>query len=355
MDLLDESRYRPFRTLRARSAPVDVSIVVPLYNEEANIDELHAEIIDVLSGDSRLHELIYVVDGCSDGTAERLRRASRGDPRVLIVELARRFGQTAALACGFRCARGRLIVPMDGDLQHDPRDIPRLVEKLESSSVHDVVSGWRRNRKDRLFTRRLPSKIANFIIRRLTRTPEVHDFGCTLKSYRREVLEGIELHGELHRFLPAICKWQGARITEIEVNHRHRRRGRSKYGLRRTFKVLLDLITVKFLGDYLTKPIYFFGKAAFCTLAASLASLGLAVAQKLGFLTRVPVPLNRNVLVLFSMMLFLMAFLLVMMGVLSELLVRIYHQMDRGSYPKVRRMTRGDEVEDTPPRDVLGE
>ena len=337
------------------AASIDLSIVVPLYNEEANVDELHAEILDVLASDPRLHEVIYIVDGCSDDTAERLRRASRGDSRVLIVELARRFGQTAALACGFRHARGRIIVPIDGDLQHDPRDIPRLVEALESSSNLDVVSGWRRNRKDRLITRRLPSRIANHLIRRLTRTPEVHDFGCTLKAYRREVLERIELHGELHRFLPAICKRQGARITEIEVNHRHRRRGRSKYGLRRTFKVLLDLLTVKFLGDYLTKPLYFFGKAAFCTLAASLASLGFAVAQKLGHLTATPVPLNRNVLVLFSMMLFLVAFLLVMMGVLSELLVRIYHQTDRGSYPRVRSITRGDEIEDAPQAGVDGD
>jgi hypothetical protein len=202
-----------------------------------------------------------------------------------------------------------------------------------------------------LFTRRFPSAVANRLIRYVTRTPEVHDFGCTLKAYRREMLEHIQLHGELHRFLPAICKWQGARVSEIEVNHRQRRHGRSKYGLRRTFKVLLDLITVKFLGDYLTKPLYFFGKAAFLTLGGSLLSLATAVAQKFGHLTTSPVPLNRNVLVLFSMMLFLMAVLFIMMGVLSELLVRIYHRTERSTFYRVRRVTAGgtDPVDSSQP------
>jgi hypothetical protein len=184
----------------------------------------------------------------------------------------------------------------------------------------------------------------------VTRTPEVHDFGCTLKAYRREMIDHTQLHGELHRYLPAICKWQGARVTEVEVHHRPRVHGRSKYGLRRTFKVLLDLITVKFLGDYLTKPLYFFGKAAFWSMGVSVLSLGMAIAQKLGYFTTSPVHLNRNVLVLFAMMLFLLAVLFIMMGVVSELLVRIYHQTERSSFYRIRRVTTGDSSDLDPDR-----
>lgn len=321
---------------------VDVSIVVPFYNEQENVEAFYREVAAVMDAGLYRYELIAISDGSTDGTGPMLRDLAAKDPRLTVVELTRNFGQTAAMAAGFDHARGRVIVPIDGDLQNDPADIPRLVDKLDEDGREpgrwDIVSGWRRNRQDKAFSRRLPSMIANRIIRKLTWTPEVHDFGCSLKAYRREVLEDVKIYGEMHRFLPAICKWRGAKVTELVVNHRPRIHGRSKYGLKRTFKVMLDLLTVKFLGDYLVKPIYFFGKlAAMCVLTGMMVSV-LAVVQKFGYLTEhgVPVRLNNNVLVLFAMMVTLLAVMFLMLGVLSELMVRIYHEsQDRKPY-KVR-------------------
>ncbi len=323
--------------------PVDVSIVIPVYNEEGNVVSLYRELVAVADRDARGYEFIFVDDGSYDRTGELLRDVAGDDPRVTILELTKRFGQTAALAAGFHHARGRVIVPMDGDLQNDPADVPRLVAQLDEPPGWDIVSGWRKSRQDKLWTRRLPSMIANRFIRQLTWTPEVHDFGCTLKAYRREVLEDVRLYGEMHRFLPAICKWRGARVTEMVVNHRPRHAGTSKYDLRRTVKVMLDLLTVKFLGDYLTKPLYFFGKLTLITSIVSFTALGIALFQKFAYLTPSgePIRLNNNVLVLFAMMTFLMAVMFVMMGVISELLVRIYHEsQDRRPF-KIRRTTRG--------------
>ena len=323
-------------------AEIEVSVVIPVLNEKDNVAAVYREVTEVLSAEIPSYELIFVDDGSSDDTLERLRAAAGDDPKMTVIELNRRFGQTAALAAGFRQARGRLIVPMDGDLQNDPRDIPRLVAKIDEPPGWDLVSGWRKDRKDSFLKRRLPSILANRLIGRFTRTRQVHDFGCTLKVYRRSVLEDVRLYGEMHRFLPAICKWGGARVTEEVVNHRPRIHGSSKYDLRRTAKVLLDLVTVKFLGDYLTKPLYFFGKAAIVTVGVSFLSVGMAVLQKFGyFVGEKPLPLNRNVLVLFGMMLFLMSIMFIMIGVLSELLVRIYHETQSGVSYKLRRVTRG--------------
>lgn len=320
---------------------LDVSVVVPLLNEVSNTKQLYEELDGVLRGLKRSYELIFVDDGSSDGTADRLRALTGHDPNCLVIELRRNFGQTAALAAGFKAARGQVIVPIDGDLQNDPADIPALLARLEEPPGFDVVSGWRRRRHDKLLTRRLPSQAANWIIRWLTNTP-LHDFGCTLKAYRREALEEVKIYGEMHRFLPVIARWRGARLTEMVVNHRPRVHGATKYGLRRTIKVMLDLITVKFLGGYLTKPLYFFGKAALLSATTSFAALAVALFQKFGFLTTDgPLNLNRNVLVLLSVMLFLMTVMLIMMGVVAELLVRIYHEsQDRAIY-KIRRTTRG--------------
>lgn len=332
------------RETRAKSTarqPLDVSIVIPMLNEEENVVAMYTEIVEVMGQTGLTWEVIFVDDGSHDRSVARLRTAAAGDPHVTIIEFARRFGQTAALAAGFRAAGGRYIVPMDADLQNDPRDIQRLIDKLEEAPGYDVVSGWRKNRQDKLLSRRLPSVLANRLIGRLTWT-KIHDFGCTLKAYRREALDGVELYGEMHRFLPAICKWRGARVAELVVNHRPRLHGNSKYNLRRTIKVLLDLVTIKFLGDYLTKPLYFFGKLGIISLAGSLLSLGIAIVQKFGALTFTgeALNLNRNVLVLFSMMLFLMTIMFIMIGVMSELLVRIYHE-SQGKLPyTVRRVTR---------------
>jgi glycosyltransferase involved in cell wall biosynthesis len=320
---------------------IDVSIVIPMLNEQENVAALYREITDVMDGGNYSWEVIFVDDGSTDGTVPTLKQAVHGDPRVSIIQLARRFGQTAALGAGFQHAIGQYIVPLDADLQNDPRDIARLIAKLQESPGYDVVSGWRKDRQDRFFTRRLPSIIANWIIARLTWT-RIHDFGCTLKVYRREALEDVQLYGEMHRFLPAICQWRGARVAELVVNHRPREFGTSKYGMRRTIKVMLDLMTVKFMGDYLSKPIYFFGKLGLMTLAVAFVTIGIALMQRMGWLGvgGEPIHLNRNVLVMLGMMLCIMSVFIIMMGLLSELLVRIYHESQNIRPYRIRHVRR---------------
>ncbi|MEM9414658.1 MAG: glycosyltransferase family 2 protein [Planctomycetota bacterium] len=324
---------------------VDVSVVVPLMNEEDSIVELYHEIAAMADAQSLHYEVVFVDDGSSDQTIPRLAEATHDDDRVSIVQFTKNFGQTAAMAAGFAYANGAVIVPMDGDGQNDPADIPRLVAKLDDGEGWDIVSGWRKDRKDKMMSRRLPSLIANRIVKKMTWTTEIHDFGCSLKAYRAEVLEDVRLYGEMHRFLPAICKWRGARITEEVVHHRPRTAGVSKYGLKRTIKVLLDLITVKFMGDYLAKPIYFFGKLAGFFMLVAFLSLVWAVFNKFGLLLidgDEPVNLNRNVLLIFSMMTALISVMMLMMGVLSELMSRVYHEsQDRRPY-KVRRVITPD-------------
>jgi glycosyltransferase involved in cell wall biosynthesis len=288
------------------------------------------------------YEVIIVNDGSDDGTASELKKAIQNDPRFTVVELYTSFGQSAALSAGFHMARGKIIVPMDGDLQNDPHDIPKLIAQLDKPPGYDIVSGWRKNRQDKRFTRRFPSLVANALIRRLTWCNGIHDFGCMIKAYRREALSDVHLYGEMHRFLPALCHWRGARLSELVVNHRPRVAGTTKYGLKRTLKVLFDLLTVKFLGDYLTKPLYFFGKLAMLTMLISLLSVGVAVAQKFGYLTEygVPVMLNNNIFVLFAMMMFITTGMLMMAGVISELLIRIYHESQNRPPYKVRQIIR---------------
>jgi glycosyltransferase involved in cell wall biosynthesis len=327
---------------------VDVSVIVPLLNEEDNIAALYKEMARVLDRDWRRYEFLFIEDGSTDRTFSELRRAAEDDPRVTIIQFTRCFGQTAALAAGFARARGWAIVPIDGDGQNDPADIPQLVQRLEDEQDCDIVSGWRRDRQDKLLSRRLPSALANVLVRRLTWTREVSDFGCSMKAYRYPVLDDVHLYGEMHRFLPAICKWRGARIVEQPVNHRPRYGGNSKYDLRRTIKVMLDLLTVKFLGDYLTKPIYFFGKVAIGGFGLAALAVGLAIVQKMGYLTEHggPVNLNDNIFVLFAMMVVLGSVMFLMMGVLSELMVRIYHESQGRRPYKVRRCIKCGESSD---------
>lgn len=327
---------------------IDVSICVPVYNEEDSVAKLYEEIAAVMDAGPYHYEAIFVSDGSHDQSVPRLREATAHDDRVTIIELMRNFGQTAAMAAGFDAARGAVIVPMDGDLQNDPADIPKLVAKLDENGAEpgkwDIVSGWRKDRKDNAVVRKLPSKIANRIIKKLTWTTEIHDFGCSMKAYRRQVLEDVTLYGEMHRFLPAICKWRGARVTEQVVNHRAREFGSSKYGLKRTFKVLLDLLTVKFLGDYGTKPIYFFGKLAAFSFLGSFLAVGIAVMQKLGWVWTEfgqPVSLNNNIFLLFGGMVFVIGVIFLMMGVLSELMVRIYYESQALKPYKVRHTFQG--------------
>jgi glycosyltransferase involved in cell wall biosynthesis len=337
------------KQINVNDSPIDVSIVVPLYNEEDNVEPLYKEIAEVMDAESLRYEVIFIDDGSRDKTVNRMRAVAGSDPRVTLLEFTKNFGQTASTAAGIDHARGKVIVPMDGDLQNDPHDIPALVAKLDEDGDWDIVSGWRKNRQDKLLSRRLPSIMANRLIKKLTWTTEIHDFGCSMKAYRREVLTDVRLYGEMHRFLPAICKWRGARITEQIVNHRARVAGVSKYGLKRTVKVLLDLLTVKFLGDYLSKPIYFFGKIAMMAMAVSFLSLGWAILQKYGILTEhgQAVMLNDSVLVLFAMMTFLMCVIFLMIGVLAELMARVYHEsQDRKPY-KVRNTYHGRRTDET--------
>jgi glycosyltransferase involved in cell wall biosynthesis len=303
-----------------------VSIVVPCYDEEETIPTLCAaldEVVAQLEAAGRLTEVIIIDDGSNDGSYARLKEASPARPWLRVVRFRRNFGQTAAMAAGFDRARGQYIVPMDADLQNDPQDIPLLLARLEEG--YDVVSGWRKDRKDKALSRRIPSLIANWIIGWAGGLP-LHDYGCTLKAYRREVLDPVRLYGEMHRFIPIYAKWSGARITEMVVRHHPRRAGKSKYGLGRMLKVVLDLMTVKFLGDYSTKPLYMFGRWGFL-----LAALGV-VSGIVTLIEKWVNPMNyahRNPLLLLAVMLFVVGMQLVGMGLLAELQVRTYHESQK--------------------------
>jgi glycosyltransferase involved in cell wall biosynthesis len=297
----------------------EISVVVPLYNEEPNVGPLLEELFAALRALGKRHEVICVDDGSADGTFAALARHARAEPALRVIRFRRNFGQTAAMSAGIEAARGAVIVPMDGDLQNDPADIGKLLAELERG--HEVVSGWRRDRQDKEFGRKLPSRVANRLISAVSGV-KLHDYGCSLKAYRREVLEGVKLYGEMHRFIPIYASWQGARVTELVVNHRARRAGRSKYGLGRTFKVVLDLMVVKFLASYMTRPIYVFGGAGLVSCALGLLAFLAAVAYKLAGLkdfVETPLPLAAVACVLVGMVSLLM-------GLLAELVTRTYFE-----------------------------
>jgi glycosyltransferase involved in cell wall biosynthesis len=283
-------------TPAARPLP-DLSVVIPVYNEIENLDALQGELLAALEPSGLSYEIIYVNDGSRDGSAARLNEFATQTDGVVFINLRRNFGQTAAMAAGIDHASGEVIVLMDADLQNDPADIQALLDKLDEG--YDVVSGWRRSRKDRFLTRRLPSILANGLISRVTGV-QLHDYGCTLKAYRHEVLKEVRLYGEMHRFTPVFAAAAGARITEMVVNHRPRVAGVSKYGLERTFKVILDLITVKFLLSYRTRPMYLFGTAGFALMGGGLLSILAALIQRFVF----DVHLNRSPLLQLAAMLF---------------------------------------------------
>ncbi len=295
-----------------------ISVIVPVYNEEESIPELYAELGTVFDRERWDGEIIMVDDGSTDGSAAAISRIAEQDPRVRFVRFARNFGQTAAIMAGIDHATGDVLIPMDADLQNDPEDIPRLLAKVEEG--YDVVSGWRKERQDRLWSRRVPSKIANKLISRWIGI-SLSDYGCTLKAYRATVLKGEQLYGEMHRFIPIYASWRGGRITEIVVNHRARRFGESKYGIGRTFKVLLDLMTVKFLSGYTTKPAYLFGGLAFSLIGAGVVS---ALAVILEWLIYDSMRHKPTIMVL-AAFLATNGVVLLCMGLLAELVVRIYH------------------------------
>ncbi len=299
----------------------EVSVVVPFLNEQETLEALYEQIDDALAK-KYSYEIVFVDDGSTDAGVARLLELQRFDGRIRIIQLSRNFGQTAALSAGFKYARGKVIVAIDADLQNDPSDIPKLVAKLLYEG-YDVASGWRRQRCDSRLSRLIPSQIANWLIARITGV-KLHDFGCTLKAYRREVLEQIRLYGEMHRFIPALANWSGARICEIEVNHNPRTSGTTKYGLERTFKVILDLGTVKFLGSYSTKPIYIFGGLGLAGAFGSMACGLTVLYQK--FVSGAHLAMNRNPLLILTVMLVITTVQFILMGLLAEIMVRTYHE-----------------------------
>lgn len=313
-----------------------LSVVVPLLNEQESLPKFYEKLSGVLDAYDKPGEMLFIDDGSTDESFEILRGFHRDDPRVRVIRFRKNFGQTAAMSAGFRHARGEVVVPLDADLQNDPEDIPRLVSKLEEG--YDVVSGWRRHRHDNAATRLLPSWIANKIISRVTGVA-IHDFGCTLKAYRKDLLDETRLYGEMHRFIPAVASWHGARITEMEVTHHARQAGTSKYGLGRTLKVVLDLMTVKFLGAYSSKPIYVFGGLGmFCGFLSLVLGI-IVLIQRFAYNWS----MNRNALFFVTVLLIMATIQFVLMGLLAEILVRTYHEsQDRPTYV-VREMLDGSD------------
>ncbi len=305
------------------TSPMKVSLVVPCFNEEGNVPRLIEEIDAMARTLGHELEVILVDDGSKDSTPALLKTQAERDPRYKAILFRRNFGQTAAMVAGFDHATGDVIVPLDADLQNDPADVPRLIAEIDNG--FDVVSGWRKNRQDKLISRRFPSVLANRLIARVGGV-SIHDFGCTLKAYRRSVLENVNLYGEMHRFIVIHAAWAGARVGEIVVNHRPRTVGVSNYGIGRTFKVLLDLLTVKLLGSYATKPIYFFGFYGFMLLAlgmvCGLGVVGIKIAQQFNdFAWQHTFSLG-----LLGAFLILVGTQSVMLGLLAELQVRTYHE-----------------------------
>ena len=313
-----------------RERGLDLTVVIPLYNEEENIDPAVEELLAVLDTMPQSAEVILVDDGSRDRTGDRALAWHHRDPRVRVIQFRRNFGQTAAISAGFRYARGRAVVPMDGDQQNDPRDLPRLLATMAEG--YDVVSGWRRDRDDPLLTRRLPSMLANRLISQITRTP-LHDHGCTLKAYHADLVRQLHLYGELHRFIPALAGLVGARVAEIPVHHRPRTRGTSKYGMARSVRVVLDLLTVRFLLRYLARPMQFFGLLGLVSLLVGGAALTALVAYKLIAGAGIA---DRPLLVL-SVLLVILGVQFISMGLLGELLTRIYHEVGQRPPYAIRR------------------
>lgn len=298
-----------------------ISIVIPLYNEEENVRELHARIKPVMDSIGDEYEIIFIDDGSTDNTLTLLQEIQAGDDTVIVLSLRRNFGQTAAFAAGFDYSRGDIIVTMDGDLQNDPNDIPKLLELMKDN---DLVSGWRKKRKDPFLSRRLPSIIANSLISKVTGV-NLHDYGCSLKAYRRDVIKNLKLYGEMHRFIPAVASWYGVRIAEVETTHHPRLRGKSKYGISRTMKVVLDLITVKFLQSFSTKPLQFFGPIGLLSGALGfLISLYLSIDKMFS-----GKDIGGRPLLLLGALLIIVGIQFIGMGLLGEMMVRVYHETQK--------------------------
>lgn len=304
----------------------ELSLFLPVMDEEENLRPMHEKIAAALDALGKTAEVIYVDDGSTDNSLSILKEIAAADDRVRVISLRRNYGQTAAMSAGIDAARGEILIPMDADLQNDPADIARLLEKLDEG--YDVVSGWRKNRQDKMISRKIPSQIANRIISWIGGVP-LHDYGCSLKAYRRDVIQDVKLYGEMHRFIPIYASWAGARVTEIPVDHHARTMGRSKYGISRTIKVIFDLMTIKFMASYGTKPIYVFGGFGMIAFAISIIAgvwaLYLKIFEGTSFILT-PLPIIAVVMLAISVQFCLM-------GLLAELLVRTYHEsQDKAIY-----------------------
>jgi glycosyltransferase involved in cell wall biosynthesis len=311
---------------------VELSVVIPVYNEEESLPTLHKALQQALSGSSAGWEVIYVNDGSQDNSIQVLEELAVEDPQhVRVVDFRRNFGQTAAIAAGIDYSDGEIIVLMDADMQNDPADIPMMIDKIHEG--YDVVSGWRANRQDAFITRTLPSRIANWLISTVT-SVHLHDYGCTLKAYRREVITGFRLYGEMHRFIPAYASSIGAKMVEVKVKHHPRKFGRTKYGLNRTIKVVLDLFTVKFLLSYANKPIYLFGGTGVILMLVSSVTLFLLAIRRLFF----DIPVLSSPLFQMSTMFFILGFQSILMGLIAEMQVRTYHESQRKPTYSIRRV-----------------
>jgi glycosyltransferase involved in cell wall biosynthesis len=314
-------------TTRTNNNP-ELSLFLPVLDEEENLRPMHAKIADALDKLGKTAEVIFVDDGSTDKSLEILKEIAASDDRVRVISLRRNYGQTAAMSAGIDAAKGEILIPMDADLQNDPGDIARLLQKLDEG--YDVVSGWRKNRQDKLVSRKIPSQIANRIISWIGGVP-LHDYGCSLKAYRREVIQDVKLYGEMHRFIPIYASWAGARVAEIPVDHHARTMGKSKYGISRTVKVIFDLMTIKFMASYQTKPIYVFGMFGMIAFLISIIAGVWAIILKFygtSFILT-PLPVVAIVMLAISMQFFLM-------GLLAELLVRTYHESQNKSIYAVR-------------------
>lgn len=320
--LLEENRndtcYKP-----------EISIIIPVYNESENVAMLAERIAGAFEKIAKTYEIIFIDDGSSDNTPQILKQLSAVNPKIKAVIFRRNFGQTAGLSAGFDYAKGNIIITMDGDLQNDPEDIPRLLEKLDEG--YDVVSGWRKDRKDKLISRKVPSMIANRIISKLTGV-YLHDYGCALKAYKAEIAKEIPLYGELHRFIPALASIEGAKIIEIPVNHYARKFGKSKYNILRTFKVILDLITVVFLRKFITRPLHMFGRPGLFSLASGILICAYLAFEKIFY----HLEIGNRPLLLLGALLIITGIQFINTGIIAEIQIRTYYESQNKSIYKVR-------------------
>jgi glycosyltransferase involved in cell wall biosynthesis len=311
------------------------SIVVPLHNEQENVTDLYDRLKAVMEVQNETFELVLVDDGSRDRTFHLLSEIAAIDSRVTVVKLRRNFGQTSALAAGFDHARGEYVIAMDGDLQHDPADIPIFLDKIAEG--YDIVSGWRKERIDNLWMRRIPSRCANWLMAKLSGV-DIHDFGTTFKAYRRDILEQVPLYGELHRFIPALASWHGASICEVPIRNVNRERGASHYGISRTFRVFFDLITIRFLLKYLSRPLHFFGTVGMLSILAGFGVSGFLLVEK--FLQHADVMSKHGPLMIFTAVLLLAGLNMLAIGLLGEMQVRHFHEPAQRAPYSVDRVLR---------------